>query len=108
VKDVYHKVRPYLSIPHWRGRLVLWTAAAGVGVAAVGFAQLADTAPALFRRIVAAGSVWPRILSPLGLFAIAWVTRRHFKGAEGSGIPQTIFALRTESEAESLRSLSGA
>ncbi len=28
---------------------------------------------------------------------IAWLTRRYFRGAEGSGIPQTIFAIRPES-----------
>jgi H+/Cl- antiporter ClcA len=101
VKDVYQRVRPFLSFAHWQGRLVLWGAAAGVGIAAVGFAQLADAAQALFRRAIAFGSFWPWILTPLGLFSIAWVTRRYFKGAEGSGIPQTIFALRTESEAQS-------
>lgn len=34
---------------------------------------------------------------PAGFFAIAWLTRRFFPGAEGSGIPQTIFALRSDS-----------
>jgi len=68
VKDVYHRVRPFLSFAHWQGRLVLWAAAAGVGIAAVGFAQLADAAQALFRRTVASGSFWPWIVTPLGLF----------------------------------------
>ena len=37
------------------------------------------------------------VLAPLGFCAIAWLTRRYFKGAEGSGIPQTIFAIRADS-----------
>ena len=33
----------------------------------------------------------------MGFFVIAWLTRRYFRGAEGSGIPQTIFAIRPDS-----------
>jgi H+/Cl- antiporter ClcA len=102
LKDLYHKARPLLSLPHWRGRLLLWGAAGSVGCAAVGFAQLADAAQALFRRVLAAGAFWPWLLTPVGLFAVAWLTRRYFKGAEGSGIPQTIFAIRTDLDTESL------
>jgi H+/Cl- antiporter ClcA len=83
-----------LSVPHWKSRLLLWGAAAAVGVAAVGFAALADVAQAGLRRLI--GVAWwsPWLLAPGGFFAIAWLTRRYFRGAEGSGIPQTIFALR--------------
>lgn len=101
MKDVYRKVRPYLSISHWQGRLLLWTGACAVGVAAVAFAWLADSAQGLFRRIAGGGGLWPWIVTPFGLFAIAWLTRRYFAGAEGSGIPQTIFALRTDSDSQS-------
>jgi H+/Cl- antiporter ClcA len=83
-----------LSVPHWKSRLLLWGAAAAVGVAAVGFAGLADVAQAGLRRLI--GVAWwsPWVLAPAGFFVIAWLTRRYFRGAEGSGIPQTIFALR--------------
>lgn len=101
MRDVYLKVRPYLSFSHWQARLLLWVAACGVGIAAVGFARLADASQAIFRQIVARGAAWPWVVTPLGMFAIAWLTRRYFPGAEGSGIPQTIFALQTESEAQS-------
>lgn len=101
MKDVYQKFRPYLTLSHWQGRLILWIAACGVGAAAVAFAWLADSAQGLFRRIAADGGIWPWVVTPTGLFAIAWVTRRYFPGAEGSGIPQTIFALRTDSEGQS-------
>ncbi len=39
---------------------------------------------------------WPWLTAPVGFFAIAWATRRFFRGAEGSGIPQTIYALRAD------------
>jgi H+/Cl- antiporter ClcA len=82
------------SLRHWKSRLLLWGAAAAVGLAAVGFAGLADVAQTFLRRLVGALPWCPWLLAPMGFFAIAWVTRRYFRGAEGSGIPQTIFALR--------------
>ena len=81
-----------LSAQHWRARIVLWTAGAAVGAAAVGFAWLADEAQGLLRRVLAVSPWWPWLLSPLGFALIAWLTRRFFRGAEGSGIPQTISA----------------
>jgi len=88
------RYKTLLSVPQWKSRLLLWGAAAAVGVAAVGFASLADIAQAGLRRMI--GIAWwsPWLLAPAGFFCIAWVTRRYFRGAEGSGIPQTIFALR--------------
>src|SRR3984957_20263178 len=84
------------SIRHWKSRLLLWGAAAAVGLAAVGFAGLADVAQTALRRLIGVASWCPWLLAPIGFFAIAWVTRRYFRGAEGSGIPQTIFALRPQ------------
>ena len=81
-----------LSAQHGRARIVLWTAGAAVGAAAVGFAWLADEAQGLLRRVLAVSPWWPWLLSPLGFALIAWLTRRFFRGAEGSGIPQTISA----------------
>jgi H+/Cl- antiporter ClcA len=85
-----------LSVPHWKSRLLLWGAAAAVGAAAVIFAGLADVAQTALRHLVAKSPWWPWLLAPVGFFAIAWLTQRYFRGAEGSGIPQTIFALRTD------------
>jgi H+/Cl- antiporter ClcA len=88
------RVKTLLSIPHWKSRLLLWVAAAAVGVAAVAFAGLADVAQAALRRLLGVSRWWPWLLAPTGFFAITWITQRYFRGAEGSGIPQTIFALR--------------
>ena len=89
--------RTLLSVHHWKMRIVLWSAGAAVGAAAVGFALLADTAQAIFRRVHGRFPLWSWIVAPVGFAGISWLTRRFFRGAEGSGIPQTIFALRPDS-----------
>ena len=94
------ELKHLLSVPHWKSRMLLWGAAALVGVAAVAFAKLADIAQLLLRRLVNESDWWPWLTAPLGFAAIAWVTRRYFAGAEGSGIPQTIFALRADAGAK--------
>src|SRR4051794_38454503 len=88
--------RTLLSVRHWQARLILWAAGISVGAAAVGFAWLADIAQSFFRHCYTRIPAWPWIVAPAGFAAISWVTRRFFPGAEGSGIPQTIFALRPE------------
>lgn len=89
--------RTLLSVHHWKMRIVLWSAGAAVGAAAVGFALLADTAQAIFRRVHGRFPLWSWIVAPVGFAGISWLTRGFFRGAEGSGIPQTIFALRPDS-----------
>ncbi len=74
----------------------MWVAAAAVGAAAVAFAKIADLAQLGLRGLLGISSLIPWLLTPLGFCAIAWLTRRYFKGAEGSGIPQTIFAIRAD------------
>ena len=73
-----------LSVPHWKARLLLWGAAAAVGVAAVAFAGLADVAQTALRHLVGVSPWWPWLLAPVGFFAIAWLTQRYYRGAEGS------------------------
>jgi H+/Cl- antiporter ClcA len=86
-----------LSAPHWQSRLLMWSAAATVGVAAVVFAKIADLAQFGLRRLLGVSAAAPWLLAPVGFCAIAWLTRRYFRGAEGSGIPQTIYAQRPDS-----------
>jgi H+/Cl- antiporter ClcA len=92
-------LKSLLSIHHWRSRLLLWSAAAAIGVAAVAFAAIADWAQLGLRHLMAFWKWWPWVAAPLGFFGIAWLTQRFFPGAEGSGIPQTIFAMRPDSGA---------
>ena len=75
---------------------MLWIAGAAVGGAAVLFAWLADRAQQGFFHLLGHSTVWPWVLAPLGFAGIAWLTRRYFRGAEGSGIPQTIFTLQPD------------
>jgi H+/Cl- antiporter ClcA len=98
MRDVYHKARPLLLTRSvWRARVLLWVAAGATGIAAIAFAWLADVAQDAFKRMQLALPWWPCLAAPLGLAAISWVTRRFFPGAEGSGIPQTIYALGRDS-----------
>ena len=91
------ELKHLFSVPHWKSRVLLWGSAALVGVAAVAFAKLADLAQGALRILLSTSSWWPWALAPLGFAGIAWLTRRYFPGAEGSGIPQTIYALRPNS-----------
>ncbi len=90
------QIKNLLSIPHWKSRLLLWGAAAAVGAAAVAFAGIADLSQSALRRLLQHWAWCPWVLAPLGFSGIAWLTRRYFLGAEGSGIPQTIYALRPD------------
>jgi H+/Cl- antiporter ClcA len=99
VRDVLEKAgRGLLSAQRWKERLLLWLAGAAIGVVAVGFAWLADRAQVALRELLAISTLFPWLLAPLGFGAIAWATRRYFPGAVGSGIPQTIHALRSAGE----------
>lgn len=90
LKNPILRRRHYAYLKVWLGRLVLWGGAVGVGLLAVGFAQLSDHAVHLFRDTAASHPWWPFLLTPLGGALCVWITRRWFAGAEGSGIPQTI------------------
>ncbi|HEX4025655.1 MAG TPA: chloride channel protein [Steroidobacteraceae bacterium] len=99
MRDILDNATPaLLSVQRWKARLLLWLGSAAVGIAAVLFARLADIAQVGLRRLMAHSWLWPLALAPVGFFAIAWVTRRYFLGAEGSGIPQTIYTLQPGGE----------
>ena len=93
------ELKHLVSAPGWRARLLMWASACAVGVAAVAFAKIADLSQLGLRRLTGFYPWAPWALAPVGFFVIAWLTRRYFRGAEGSGIPQTIFALRADSGA---------
>jgi len=82
------------SLRLWMRRLVFWGGAVGVGLAATGFALANDLAHEAFNHLLAISPWLPLLVTPLTLAAVAAVTQRFFRGAAGSGIPQTIAALR--------------
>jgi H+/Cl- antiporter ClcA len=67
-----------------------------IGLAAVGFAKLADASHDIFSRILKETPWLPLIISPLGFAALAHVTAHWFPAAAGSGIPQVIAARRSK------------
>ena len=77
----------------WKGRLIVWVAAATAGLIVVMFAKISEHANTLFFSLQK--SYWwsPLIVTPLGGIIIVGITRKWFAGASGSGIPQTIAAL---------------
>jgi H+/Cl- antiporter ClcA len=99
MRDVLDNAAPaLLSGQRWKARIVLWLAGILVGVAAVLFARLADLAQSALRRVLLHSVLWPLLLAPVGFFVIVWLTQRYFRGAEGSGIPQTMYALQPGGE----------
>ena len=86
--------------------MVLWLCACVVACAAMAFAWLADIAQWSLRRMIEAWPICTWLLAPLGFALVAWLTRRYFKGAEGSGIPQTISALNGRNAESSSQILS--
>lgn len=86
-------LRDYLSPYQWKARLVFWGGAILVGLISALFALGSEKASELFNHIESQNPYLPLIITPAGLIAIAWLTRRFFPGAQGSGIPQAIAAL---------------
>jgi len=85
--------RKFFSPLAWRVRLVFWAGAIVVGLVCALFAVLAEHANHGFTALAQRYPYAPLALTPLGLVIIAWLTRRLFPGAQGSGIPQAIAAL---------------
>jgi len=77
----------------WKIQLVFWFSAILVGIAATLFAIASEHSHALFKQILAISPYLPLVVTPLLLVLVAWLTRRFFPGAQGSGIPQSIAAL---------------
>lgn len=80
----------------WKGRLIVWTAAATAGLVVVLFARATEYGIAIFFSLQKTNWWLPLILTPLAGMLIVWLTARWFAGAGGSGIPQTIAALHNE------------
>jgi len=77
----------------WKIQLVFWFSAILVGIAATLFAIASEHSHGLFKQILAISPYLPLLVTPLLLVLVAWLTRRFFPGAQGSGIPQSIAAL---------------
>lgn len=91
-----------LRLIHWRvwqGRVVVWIAAALLALTIIFFSTLVDSVSTLFFKLREYSVFIPLLLTPVGGMLIVYMTRRWFPGAEGSGIPQTIAALKANGNA---------
>lgn len=77
----------------WKRRLIFWSGAVSVGLAAILFAVACERANGLFHKMLSLSPYLPLLLTPLGFALTAYVTRKFFPGSQGSGIPQTIASL---------------
>jgi len=91
--------RQLLSLNKWKLRVVFWSCAIGIGAIAALFALGSGHADGLYHKLHDHSPILAYTLTPVGLALIAWLTRRFFAGAEGSGIPQAIAALSVKDRA---------
>ncbi|WP_070108372.1 chloride channel protein [Burkholderia plantarii] len=87
------------SLRLWRLYGVFWLGAIVVGITAVLYARLIDWGYETFRSLQQTHAWLPLILTPAIASASVWLTRRFFRGAEGSGIPQVIATLQASPSA---------
>ncbi len=93
----FHDSRPEYIL-RWlrRGWLhygVLIVGAVLIGLLAVLFAEWTNDALAIFLRWIAGRAWLALIITPAFTAVAVWLTRRWFRGSEGSGIPQVIASL---------------
>ncbi|TAN48481.1 MAG: chloride channel protein [Rhodospirillales bacterium] len=96
---VTHRLRrlirsPKFSLRIWGHRLLFWGGAVLVALAAMLFERTSTFGNHLFTQAIALYPVLAFVITPLGFAGVLWLTRRVFPGAQGSGIPQTIAALK--------------
>ena len=78
---------------------MFWLGAIVVGLAAVLYARLIDWGYETFRTMRDHAAWLPLLLTPAIAALSVWITRRFFRGAEGSGIPQVIATLHARPSA---------
>lgn len=79
----------------WRRYGIFWTGAVAVGIVAVVYARLIDWGYNTFRALQHEYVWLPLILTPAVAALSVWLTRKFFRGSEGSGIPQVIAVLHS-------------
>jgi H+/Cl- antiporter ClcA len=85
-----------LSPDAWKIRILFWSGAVVVGLVATAFAIGSEQANHGFHNLIGVSPYAPFLVCPLGLVAVSWLTRKFFRGTEGSGIPQSIAALQMQ------------
>ena len=80
----------------WRQYGVFWLGAIAVGLIAVFYARLIDFGFSQFSAMQHRHVWLPLIVTPAVSALCVWLTRKFFRGAEGSGIPQVIATLHSK------------
>ncbi len=80
----------------WHEYGVFWLGAILVGLTAVLYANLIDYGFSLFQSVRSAHAWAPLFITPAISALSVWLTRRYFRGSEGSGIPQVIATLHDD------------
>jgi H+/Cl- antiporter ClcA len=73
---------------------LFWSGAVAVALAAMLIAKTSVLGNSLFAATIKAHPFFAFIITPAAFAGILWLTRHVFAGAEGSGIPQAIAALK--------------
>ncbi len=84
----------WFSLRRWKRRLLFWGGAISVAIVAILFAVGSTYALAGLHKLLVISPYLALLIVPLGLALVAALTVKHFPGAQGSGIPQTIAALK--------------
>ena len=84
----------WFSLRRWKRRLLFWGGAISVGTVAILFAISSTYALAGLHKLLDISPYLALLITPLGLALIVALTNNYFPGAQGSGIPQTIAALK--------------
>jgi H+/Cl- antiporter ClcA len=82
------------TAPVWRRRLAIGCGAILIGLIALIYARIADSASEAFLAMVKRTWWLPLIITPAGFAFLAWVTKYAAPDARGSGIPQVIAVAR--------------
>ena len=84
----------WFSIRRWKRRLLFWGGAISVAIVAILFAVGGSFVLSLLHKLLALSPYYALLITPLGMALVAAATVKYFPGAQGSGIPQTIAALK--------------
>jgi len=89
----------------WRRRAATLVGAISIGIVALVFARAGDVALHGFEALAGTWTWLPIILTPAIFVTCAWLTRIAAPEAAGSGIPQVVAAVRSDSPSDMLFSL---
>lgn len=96
----------WLSLHTWRRRILFWSGAVLVGLAAILFAEASTFVYDQFRALLGHGRWWPLLLAPAMFALLSWLTSGALRATRGSGIPQAIAALNVDDQGFRRRLLS--